>query len=194
MIMAVLIGLHNIPEGMAVSVPLINGGMATRAGDRCSRPHAACPRVLGAWLGFWLGDIGPLGLHAVARVRLGRHALRGVRRDHARVACLIYRSKLPRLRRHGWPSPRHVHDLLLESWANLADARMIEEFSVGKPNLPGLRIMRGHRRPRPSSSSSQSAGKMILRVSRRHSHLRTAMRASAKKRSVNELVEKCTRS
>ena len=100
----------------------------------------------------------------------------------------------PRLRRHGWPSPRHVHDLLLESWANLADARMIEEFSVGKPNLPGLRIMRGHRRPRPSSSSSQSAGKMILRVSRRHSHLRTAMRASAKKRSVNELVEKCTRS
>lgn len=192
MIMAVLIGLHNIPEGMAVAVPLISGGTGR---VKATLLTAACglPTVLGAWLGFWLGDIGPLGLTMSLGVRLGRHALRGVRRNHARELPHLPQ-QTPRLRRHGWPSPRHVHDLLLESWANLADARMIEEFSVGKPNLPGLRIMRGHRRPRPSSSSSQSAGKMILRVSRRHSHLRTAMRASAKKRSVNELVEKCTRS
>lgn len=27
LILAVLIGLHNIPEGMAVSVPLVAGGM-----------------------------------------------------------------------------------------------------------------------------------------------------------------------
>ena len=61
MIMAVLIGLHNIPEGMAVSVPLINGGMSR---VRAVAATAACglPTVLGAWLGYWLGDIGPLGL------------------------------------------------------------------------------------------------------------------------------------
>ena len=56
-----LIGLHNIPEGMAVSVPLINGGMSR---VRAVAATAACglPTVLGAWLGYWLGDIGPLGL------------------------------------------------------------------------------------------------------------------------------------
>ena len=61
MIMAVLIGLHNIPEGMAVAVPLISGGTG-RA--KATLLTAACglPTVLGAWLGFWLGDIGPLGL------------------------------------------------------------------------------------------------------------------------------------
>ena len=53
--------LHNIPEGMAVSVPLINGGMSR---VRAVAATAACglPTVLGAWLGYWLGDIGPLGL------------------------------------------------------------------------------------------------------------------------------------
>ena len=61
MIMAVLIGLHNIPEGMAVAVPLISGGTGR---VRATLLTAACglPTVLGAWLGFWLGDIGPLGL------------------------------------------------------------------------------------------------------------------------------------
>ena len=61
MIMAVLIGLHNIPEGMAVAVPLISGGMGR---VRATLLTAACgaPTLLGAWLGFWLGDIGPLGL------------------------------------------------------------------------------------------------------------------------------------
>ena len=61
MVMAVLIGLHNIPEGMAVAVPLISGGMGR---VRATLLTAACgaPTLLGAWLGFWLGDIGPLGL------------------------------------------------------------------------------------------------------------------------------------
>lgn len=61
MIMAVLIGLHNIPEGMAVAVPLISGGTGR---VKATLLTAACglPTVLGAWLGFWLGDIGPLGL------------------------------------------------------------------------------------------------------------------------------------
>ena len=61
LVLAILIGLHNIPEGMAVSVPLISGGM--------SKPKAVLltalsgvPTILGALLGFWLGDIGLLGL------------------------------------------------------------------------------------------------------------------------------------
>ena len=61
LVLAVLIGLHNIPEGMAVSVPLISGGM--------SKPKAVLltalsglPTVIGALLGFLLGEIGPLGL------------------------------------------------------------------------------------------------------------------------------------
>ena len=53
--------LHNIPEGMAISVPLMTGGM---------KPAKACliaalsgvPTVLGAMLGFVLGDMGPFGL------------------------------------------------------------------------------------------------------------------------------------
>ena len=61
MVMAVLIGLHNIPEGMAVAVPLISGGMGR---VRAVALTAACglPTLLGAWLGLWLGDIGPIGL------------------------------------------------------------------------------------------------------------------------------------
>lgn len=59
--LAVLIGLHNIPEGMAVSVPLISGGM--------KKPKAVLitalsglPTVIGALLGYLLGDIGAIGL------------------------------------------------------------------------------------------------------------------------------------
>ena len=61
LILAVLIGLHNIPEGMAVSVPLISGGMAKWKAvliTACS----GIPTILGALLGYLLGEIGPLGL------------------------------------------------------------------------------------------------------------------------------------
>ena len=61
LILAVLIGLHNIPEGMAISVPLISGGM--------SKPKAVfitalsgVSTIIGALLGYMLGDIGPVGL------------------------------------------------------------------------------------------------------------------------------------
>ena len=61
LILAVLIGLHNIPEGMAISVPLISGGM--------SKPKAVfitalsgVSTIIGALLGYMIGDIGPLGL------------------------------------------------------------------------------------------------------------------------------------
>lgn len=93
MIMAVLIGLHNIPEGMAVAVPLISGG--TRR-VKATLLTAACglPTVLGAWLGFWLGDIGPLGLTMSLGFASGA-MLYVVFGEIMPESYLIYRSKLP---------------------------------------------------------------------------------------------------
>ena len=61
LILAFLIGLHNIPEGMAVSVPLISGGMKKYKAVLITAA-TGIPTILGAVLGFWLGEIGPLGL------------------------------------------------------------------------------------------------------------------------------------
>lgn len=93
MIMAVLIGLHNIPEGMAVSVPLISGGMDK---VRAVALTAACglPTLLGAWLGLWLGDIGPLGLSLSLGFASGAMAY-VVYGEILPEAYLIYRSKAP---------------------------------------------------------------------------------------------------
>lgn len=93
MIMAVLIGLHNIPEGMAVAVPLISGGTGR---VRATLLTAACglPTVLGAWLGFWLGDIGPLGLTLSLGFASGA-MLYVVFGEIMPESYLIYRSKLP---------------------------------------------------------------------------------------------------
>lgn len=92
MIMAVLIGLHNIPEGMAVAVPLISGGTGR---VRATLLTAACglPTVLGAWLGFWLGDIGPLGLTMSLGFASGA-MLYVVFGEIMPESYLIYRSKL----------------------------------------------------------------------------------------------------
>ena len=59
--LAVLIGLHNIPEGMAVSVPLISGGMGKFRAVLITA-SSGIPTVLGALLGYALGEIGPVGL------------------------------------------------------------------------------------------------------------------------------------
>lgn len=93
MIMAVLIGLHNIPEGMAVAVPLISGGTGR---VKATLLTAACglPTVLGAWLGFWLGDIGPLGLTMSLGFASGA-MLYVVFGEIMPESYLIYRSKLP---------------------------------------------------------------------------------------------------
>ena len=93
MIMAVLIGLHNIPEGMAVAVPLISGGTGR---EKATLLTAACglPTVLGAWLGFWLGDIGPLGLTMSLGFASGA-MLYVVFGEIMPESYLIYRSKLP---------------------------------------------------------------------------------------------------
>ena len=61
LVLAVLIGLHNIPEGMAVSVPLISGGMA-RWKAVVITASTGIPTILGALLGYVLGEIGPMGL------------------------------------------------------------------------------------------------------------------------------------
>ena len=93
MIMAVLIGLHNIPEGMAVAVPLISGGTGR---VKATLLTAACglPTVLGAWLGFWLGDIGPLGLTMSLGFASGA-MLYVVFGEIMPESYLIYRSTLP---------------------------------------------------------------------------------------------------
>ena len=93
MIMAVLIGLHNIPEGMAVAVPLISGGTGR---VKATLLTAACglPTVLGAWLGFWLGDIGPLGLTMSLGFASGA-MLYVVFGEIMPESYLTYRSKLP---------------------------------------------------------------------------------------------------
>lgn len=59
--LAVLIGLHNIPEGMAVSVPLIAGGMPKWKAVLITA-SSGIPTIIGALLGFMLGEIGPMGL------------------------------------------------------------------------------------------------------------------------------------
>ena len=61
LLLAVLIGLHNIPEGMAVSVPLIGGGMPKWKAVLITAA-TGIPTVLGALLGYWLGEIDPMGL------------------------------------------------------------------------------------------------------------------------------------
>ena len=61
LLLAVLIGLHNIPEGMAVSVPLISGGMG-KAKAVLITASSGIPTVLGALLGYLLGEIGAVGL------------------------------------------------------------------------------------------------------------------------------------
>lgn len=93
MIMAILIGLHNIPEGMAVAVPLISGGMPR---VRAVAITALCglPTMLGAWLGFWLGDIGPIGLACALGFASGA-MLYVVFGEIFPEAYLIYRSKSP---------------------------------------------------------------------------------------------------
>ena len=60
-VLAVIIGLHNIPEGMAVSVPLISGGMRKWKAVLLTAA-SGIPTILGAILGYWLGEIGPMGL------------------------------------------------------------------------------------------------------------------------------------
>ncbi len=93
LLLAVLIGLHNIPEGMAVSVPLIGGGMG-RVKAVVVTALSGAPTVLGALLGYWLGDVGALGLALSLGFASGA-MLYVVFGEIIPQAILMYRSKLP---------------------------------------------------------------------------------------------------
>lgn len=93
LILAVLIGLHNIPEGMAVSVPLISGGM--------NKPKAifmtalsGVPTIIGALIGYLIGDMGALGLALSLGFASGA-MLYVVFGEIIPQAILMYYSKLP---------------------------------------------------------------------------------------------------
>ena len=93
LVLAVLIGLHNIPEGMAVSVPLISGGMG-RAKAVLITALSGVPTMIGALLGFLLGEIGPLGLALSLGFASGA-MLYVVFGEILPQAILMYHSKLP---------------------------------------------------------------------------------------------------
>ena len=93
LVLAILIGLHNIPEGMAVSVPLISGGMAKWKAVLITA-STGIPTMLGALLGFALGEIGPMGLTLSLGFASGA-MLYVVFGEILPQAILMYHSKLP---------------------------------------------------------------------------------------------------
>lgn len=93
LMLAFLIGIHNIPEGMAVSVPLINGGMG-RVKAVLVTALSGAPTVIGALFGYWLGDIGAMGLALSLGFASGA-MLYVVFGEILPQAILMYRSKLP---------------------------------------------------------------------------------------------------
>ena len=93
LVLAILIGLHNIPEGMAVSVPLISGGMA-RWKSVLVTASTGIPTILGALLGYLLGEIGPMGLTLSLGFASGA-MLYVVFGEILPQSYLMYHSKLP---------------------------------------------------------------------------------------------------
>ncbi len=93
LILAILIGLHNIPEGMAVSVPLISGGMK-KINAVLITASTGIPTIIGALLGYWLGEIGPMGLTLSLGFASGA-MLYVVFGEILPQSILMYHSKLP---------------------------------------------------------------------------------------------------
>lgn len=93
LMLAVLIGLHNIPEGMAVSVPLISGGMG-RVKAVLLTALSGAPTIIGALLGYLLGDMGVMGLAMSLGFAAGA-MLYVVFGEIVPQAILMYHSKLP---------------------------------------------------------------------------------------------------
>ena len=93
LILAILIGLHNIPEGMAVSVPLISGGM-NKGKAILITALSGIPTMIGALLGYLLGEIGALGLAMSLGFASGA-MLYVVFGEILPQAILMYHSKLP---------------------------------------------------------------------------------------------------
>jgi len=93
LVLAILIGLHNIPEGMAVSVPLISGGMSKWKAVLITA-SSGIPTIIGALLGYLLGEIGALGLALSLGFASGA-MLYVVFGEILPQAILMYHSKLP---------------------------------------------------------------------------------------------------
>ena len=93
LLLAMLIGMHNIPEGMAVSVPLISGGMGKLKAVLITAASGV-PTVLGALLGFALGEIGAIGLAMSLGFASGA-MLYVVFGEILPQSILMYHSKLP---------------------------------------------------------------------------------------------------
>ena len=93
LVLAVIIGLHNIPEGMAVSVPLISGGMSKWKAVLITAA-SGIPTILGALLGYLLGEIGPMGLTMSLGFASGA-MLYVVFGEILPQSILMYHSKLP---------------------------------------------------------------------------------------------------
>jgi len=93
LVLAVLIGMHNIPEGMAVSVPLISGGMHKGKAVLITAA-SGIPTILGALLGYLLGEIGPMGLTLSLGFASGA-MLYVVFGEILPQSILMYHSKLP---------------------------------------------------------------------------------------------------
>ena len=93
--MAVVIGLHNVPEGMAVAVPLISGGMRKSKAAALTAITGA-PTVLGAILGFYLGTMGPSALSLSLSFASGA-MLYVVFGELMPESILMWQSKLPAL-------------------------------------------------------------------------------------------------
>ena len=93
LVLAILIGLHNIPEGMAVSVPLISGGMP-RWKAVLVTAASGIPTIVGAVLGYLIGDIGAMGLALSLGFASGA-MLYVVFGEILPQAILMYHSKLP---------------------------------------------------------------------------------------------------
>ena len=93
LVLAIIIGLHNIPEGMAVSVPLISGGMPKLKAVLITA-SSGIPTILGALLGYVIGEISAFGLALSLGFASGamRYVVFG---EILPQAILMYSSKLP---------------------------------------------------------------------------------------------------
>ena len=58
---AIFIGIHNIPEGMAICAPLLSAGISKGKAVFLTACSGAAI-ILGGILGYWIGDMGQMGL------------------------------------------------------------------------------------------------------------------------------------
>ena len=91
--LAIVIGLHNIPEGMSISVPLVAGG-TSRLKATLITAATGIPTVLGALLGYSIGNMGPMALALSLSFASGA-MLYVVFGELIPEALLMWRSKTP---------------------------------------------------------------------------------------------------